>query len=249
MSNLSEATERIIRAEEDLARNSEKDELGFSKYEKDKFERQHELAADLAEKQGIPLISAIVIAGDLLSKERSERWVEQGADAVEVARFVGSYGRFDFIVEQWQAGRISDDWFFENLVEEWRGADPDDTNPLYLHIWEQARERWGGGPKGKRSSYIRDGKPLPKGPLIVYRGQLADPNETLGIAWSLNKDIAMKFAKTGGLRGAQLGGNLLKLRVPKDRVLAYITGRGEDEVIFDPRWAGFGQRWFKDGEE
>lgn len=249
MSNLSEKTLAIIRAEEEAFRNAPQ-VGGFSKLEIEKFERQNKLAAEIAERDGIPHISAIVIAGDLLSKERSERWVEQGADAAEVSRFVGSYGRFDFIVGQWQAGHISDDWFFENLVEEWRGADPDDTNPLYLDIWKQARERNVVSHDRNRKGwtpYLRDGKVLPKGKLTAYRGQLADPTEggPVGIAWSLKREVAERFARTGGLRGANLPGNLLKVQLPKDRVLAYITGRGEEEVIFDPTWPGFGS-WVKD---
>lgn len=200
-------------------------------------QRRMEIAEQLTKDDpSLPPIAAIVMAGDMASAERSERWVAEGADAIDCVRFVGSYARFGFAVKMWQQGLIPEDWLLDELPELWRGSDPDDTDPVFLDLWVKARERWGGGPKGMRSSYVRDGAALPKGPLFVYRGQRGGADEKLGIAWTTDIKIAEKFARTGGLRGATFDGTVFKVRLPKDRVLAYLTGRGESEVIFDPTW-------------
>lgn len=193
----------------------------------------------------IPPIAAIVIAGDIASAKRSEQWVEQGADAEEVLGFVGSYARLDFAVKMYEAGKLSEGYLLDNLPDLWRGSDPDDSDPRFLKLWTKARERHVyGQKKGQRTSYITDGKKLPKGPLMVYRGERGNPSYPTGIAWTTDLHIAEKFARTGGLRANTGPGTVFKARVPKDQVLAYLTGRGENEVIFDPAWlqrAGYWQ--------
>lgn len=244
---LSEKTRAIINADQ-----SQKVDPGDLEALVASEARRMELAAEFtAAHPDVSPIAAIVIGGDLASAERSERWVRQGAEATEVVTFVGSYARFDFAYKMWQEGLIPDEWMFDNLPELWRGSDPDDTRPEYLALWKRAQERWVTLPRSKRvdwegkrlptTSYVNDGEALPKGTLTVYRGELGDGSDgPTGIAWSVNPAIAGKFAKTGGLRGHIGDGTVFKVRLPKDRVLAYLTGRGEQEVIFDPEWLKLG---------
>lgn len=209
-------------------------QAGFSEAEVADFAEQNRLAGELYEQYGIPPMSALVIAADRLSKTRSETWVGLGADAVEVASFVGSYARFDFWYEQWMLKRITRDVFFDRLPDNWVSADPDDTKPEYLAVWKMARDR-------NRGLYLRDGKALPRAKVLtVYRGQVG--GDRPGISWSLDRRVAQKFARTGGLRGNVPGGQVYRASVARSSVLAYLTKRGESEVIFDPRGPGVSVR-------
>jgi hypothetical protein len=64
----------------------------------------------------------------------------------------------------------------------------------------------------------------------IYRGQVGDQ---IGISWTLDYEIARKFAITGGTREPIAGGKILELMVTRADVLAYLTGRGESELIID----------------
>ena len=195
-----------------------------------------EKAAALAKEQGIPYISAVVIAGDILSGERSKQWVERGLDGTEAVGFVGSFARLDFVVWAVEGGHLPDTYLMDNLPDLWRGSDPDDSDPRFLSLWKRA---WLAGeatifdsPKGMTLlDNVTDGEWVK-----VYRGQVGDRNQPTGIAWSTDWKVANKFAKTGGLRGViDLGGYVLTRWVKREDILAYLVGRGESEVVVDPR--------------
>lgn len=112
------------------------------------------------------------------------------------------------------------------LPDLWREADPDDTNPEYLSLWREAWTR-----NGRET--ICDGPSLATIKLTIYRGQ--KKSATVGFAWTLDRAIAAKFAKSGGLRGRIPDGTILKAIVRRKDVYGYLTKRGESEIIIDPR--------------
>lgn len=192
---------------------------------KDRMARQHEIMSELIDK-GVPTINAIVQAGDLQSAEMANDMVRRGTPPGAALNLVGSYARFD-----WAVANLPRPQLLRRLPELWIGADPDDTRPEYLALWREAYDANGG-------NTILDGRPLPirygigdaKRPpvLTVYRGQVGD---AVGISWTLDHAIAKKFARTGGGRQLVRGGRILKRIVKRSEVLAYLTGRGESEVI------------------
>ena len=105
-------------------------------------------------------------------------------------------------------------------------GDPDDTDGRYLRLWKSA---W----VANGRHYIRDGRSLPRSGrlLTVYRGQM--PEDKFGIAWTTDPKIAQVFANGAGARVPQ-NGTVFMAHVHRDHVYAYLTGRGESEVILDP---------------
>lgn len=169
--------------------------------------------------QGYSVINAIVMAGDMVSAERIDELVRQGEKPQDLVWMIGSYARFD-----WAVQKLPRQKFFEILPALWVGSDPDDTNPEYLNLWREARAR-------NKGRVITDGKPLPKGSTFtVYRGQVGDAK---GFAWSLDRAIAEKFAKSGGGRGFVTGGKVLTRTVRRADIIAYLTSRNESEVILN----------------
>lgn len=175
---------------------------------------------------GIDQISALTIAGD----ERSAAWldsrVEKGEDALQMAHLCGSYSTMNFALKHLEAGHIDKAALLRELPELWRGSDPDDTDPRFLALWKDAR--------AAKKGYIRDGHALPPGNRVtVFRGQRRfDP---FGIAWTTDIGVAKQFALTFGLRGGpQEGGVVFMANAPRSAIIAYLTGRGESEVIVDP---------------
>jgi hypothetical protein len=194
-------------------------------------QRTNEIASDLMEANpDLHPVTASIIANDLLSAEHRTKQVAAGADATDVVWLVGSYARWDWAITMVSQGKISTQWFSENIADLWRGSDPDDTKHENLAIWQHARRTHGG--------VIRDDKPLPKpdkdGMLRVYRG-ITQPGGERGIAWTTDPKIAAKFASGAGERIPVVGGVVITGRVRPSSVLAYLTERGESEVIVDPR--------------
>jgi hypothetical protein len=194
-------------------------------------ERTNEIASGLIEKNpDLNFITASIIANDILSAEHRTKQVADGADATSVVWLVGSFARWDWTIAMVSAGKISAAWFADNIADLWRGSDPDDTNMSNLAIWQHARRAKGG--------VIRDGKPLPKadkdGMIRVYRGITQTGGER-GIAWTTDPKIAAKFANGAGERIRIVGGVVITGRVRPSSVLAYLTERGESEVIVDHR--------------
>jgi hypothetical protein len=183
-------------------------------------------AAIMAAQPTLPFISAYIMAGDQLSAERAERWMDAGADFLDVWVFVGSYARLGCAIKAQAAGRVGADWLLDNLPWLWSGSDPDDTDPTFLSWWKTAYIRNGGT--------VLDGEPLPgRGPILLHRGQDADA--PLGIAWTTDKAVAEKFARGAGIRQSNRAGTVITTWVERSDILAYLTGRGESECIIDPR--------------
>jgi hypothetical protein len=192
-------------------------------------DKTNEIAADLVKAMpGLHYITASVMANDLLSaRYRSEQVAAGEAKAEDVVWLIGSYARWDWAVTMVAAGRLPEAWFDENIADLWRGSDPDDTNPAYLAIWKTAARRNGG--------YVRDGRGLPRSAsLTVYRGGPPTPATRRGFAWTTDPKIAAKFASGAGERIQRKDGVVISGIVNRKDVLAYITGRGESEVIVDP---------------
>ena len=175
----------------------------------------------------MPFISALVIARDMASADRSMDWLRTGKyDWKRAEVFCGSYGRLDLRVRAWEEGLITDEQAFDDLPSTWSGSDPDDTDPRFLALWKSAYAANGG-------FYLRDGGPLPpKRTLVIFRGQ--DAGAPFGIAWSLDPMVAAKFASGAATRQRDRFGVVYRAIVKRSDVLGYMTGRHEAEVIVDP---------------
>lgn len=218
---LSEATRRVLGA-------AVEPEFGSEAFVA-RFARQGELATEL--QAADPLlrpVTSMIIAGDRQSADRADEWVRSGADAAEVSAFVGSYARLDFLVRWRDVGRVDEGWLLDELPGLWSGSDPDDSDPRFLRLWYAARRR-------NRGLYVRDGRALPRGPgLTLFRGQ--DAGAIVGCSWTLDPKVARRFADGAATRQADRGGVVLRCDgFPRRAALAYLTGRGEQEVIVDPR--------------
>ena len=191
------------------------------------FEQTDAVAQKLMKEQpDLHPVTARVIAGDIMSASRATQEVEAGVAATEAVHMVGSFVRWDWVVTMVRLGKIDEAWFAENICDLWRSADPDDTSVENLRIWQTARRANGG--------MIRDGKPFPKGKAVpVFRG--GRPNTvSSGFAWTTDPKIARKFANGAGERIEIKGGIVIGGWAKPADVLAYITLRGESEVIINP---------------
>lgn len=180
--------------------------------------------------EGVHPITAHIMAGDILSAQRATAAVAYGSPATLEYVKVGSYARWDWVVSMLIAGKVSEQWFADNICHLWSGADPDDTSDQNLRLW---RRFW-----ARNGATIRDGKALPKpvsatGLIKVYRGGM--PGDlTGGFAWTTDPKVAQRFALGAGTRVPIKGGAVISGQVRPGQVMAYITGRGEAEVIVDP---------------
>lgn len=140
-------------------------------------------------------------------------------DFVGALDLYGHAERLGAVWRWWSAGRGS---LRDALAEAWQSAEYPGT--AHLGLWRAiaADER------------IEDGEPMPAGdPLVVYRGQ--GNGEPVGISWTLDRETAAWFARNLPRLGPRPDGGLVLVgRVRRDRVLAYLTSRGEREVIVDP---------------
>lgn len=197
------------------------------------MERRQRVAEELHTKDPkLSYISAYVIAGDVMSREDADAALAEGRSFWEAVACVGSYARFEYIVQGYESGKVPPDEFFKRMPEEWRGSDPDDTDPRYLELWKQAAARW---VAAGRTHYVRDGRGLPNRgkDLTVYRGQ--DAGAPFGIAWTLNDDVALAFANGRATRQANRGGVVVERKIKRSDVLGFLTRRNEYEVILDPK--------------
>ncbi len=168
---------------------------------------------------------AITMAGDLLAAERSKRWLAEGCPVEDAMVFVGSYGRLAFAVWAVENGYASKDWLLDALPDVWSGSDPDDGDPRFEALWVEAWER-----NGRAAVLQNPEKALPRKKMLhVYRGQ--DAGAPLGIAWSLDRKVAEKFARGAATRQSDRCGVVIEAMVHRDRVLGFCSDRGEAEVI------------------
>lgn len=182
------------------------------------WQRVESVAAELCE-QGMHPLQARIVAGDILSQEGADQAIADGLAPEKAVWLVGSYARMG-----WALRALPRPLLLRMLPELWCGSDPDDSDPAFLQLWRAAFQANGG-------EIITDSQPLPAaGQLLVYRGQLGDK---LGISWTLDRKIARKFAMNGGQRVVTEGGVILERSVPRRHILAYLTGRGEQEIIVD----------------
>jgi hypothetical protein len=198
----------------------------------DRETRQQKIAGTIIrENPTWPYITALIVAGDRISAENAWDYLVNGATFVRALVRVGSYARVDFAVRALDADLVDERTVFRMLPELWRSSDPDDEDPRFLDLWLRAYE-WNG-------SYLRDGRALPRTRVLdVYRGQdpIADADTLHGIAWSLDREVAEKFARGAALRTGDRDGTIYHARINRSSVLGYLTLRGEAEVVVDP-WA------------
>ena len=196
-------------------------------------QKQEKIMRDLREKfPTLPVITLIVMAGDIASRDIADRLVSEGMPPIRAARYIGSYARLDWLVEQYEKGNLPDDWLLNEFPSEWSSCDPDDTDPKFLKIWEKAWME-----NHCKTVYSDAGFPLniaQVDTVTVYRGQ-THFDEPLGIAWTTDREIAVKFAKGAGLRvRVENPISPLQAKIKVADIYGYLTGRGESEVVLDP---------------
>lgn len=186
---------------------------------------QHEL---LERDPSLGVITSHVIAQDLASLERVEAEVAAGEFTPEEGlHLVGSYARLEYAVKHLP----HDAALYKRLPDLWRDADPDDSDPTFEALWRDAWE-WNG-----RKPLHDERAMKQKGTLTLWRGEdrpdldLDEEAEPTGIAWTLDFAIADKFARGAGLRQRSREGVVLTAEVPATSAYAFITGRGESEVV------------------
>jgi len=141
--------------------------------------------------------------------------------------------RLSFLRLWWQSKIITVDILRSELPWVWVDAEPDDTEPRWRTLFCQA----------SKAGRLEDGAPLPEGEtLTVYRGQ--SPEDELGLAWTLDPATARFFA-----RRFHAGGSILAGSVARSDVLAYLTGRGEQEIDVDPRKVAGVSVWEEPSQE
>jgi hypothetical protein len=190
-------------------------------------------AAEATLPDSLPSITRMVMAQDIVSAARAERRLLSGeVNAAGSVYLVGSYAKLDYALRLVDAGKLSMEWLLHELPSLWRGSDPDDTDPRFLELWKEARRRAGRVVRDETANELFN-VPLPRRTFLVYRGQRS--GDPLGIAWSSKREVAEAFARGASFRGPIRDGELIVARARPSRVLAYITGRGEYEVIIDPK--------------
>jgi hypothetical protein len=177
----------------------------------------------------MPIWTAMVIAQDLSTIDRARQMIREGKDPLSAVHICGSYARFQAAVEL-----LPRKVLYEHIVDLWRGSDPKGSDADYLSVWKAAHASGLGRKRGSTTTYLRDGRGIPGSAYTVqvYRGQ--DPGPPSGLAWTRDLEVAVKFAKGAATRQGDRLGVVLHGIIPRKDILAYITGRNEDEVICDP---------------
>lgn len=162
---------------------------------------------------------ALTIGQDMASAERATELVRAGLRPLSALVFIGSYGRME-----WALDNLTERQLLLRICGLWSGSDPDDTNPRFAEMWRRLWWLRGHTP-------FLDGDPLPDGErLRIYRGQ--KPEAKVGIAWSMSEAVAEKFARGASERRADMGGVVLIQDIQREQIVAYLTKRGEQEVIW-----------------
>jgi hypothetical protein len=128
--------------------------------------------------------------------------------------------RLPMLRQLWLAKTIDRATLRNLLPKFWSDSEPNDADPRWLTLWRQA---------AKEGTVVSEGAMLPSSIDRIYRGG-AKPGDWKGIAWTTSYDTAMFFALRFRAVGVIFTG-----RVSTADVLGYVTDRGENEVIVDPR--------------
>lgn len=184
------------------------------------------LAAELSAKDPTLGYSALIIAGDMISRENGDDALAAGSPFMYAGMLVGSFARFAWAIDAYERGAIAWQDLAPNLPDLWRDSDPDDTDPRFAAVWRRARVEAG------RVITDADDVAPPTSPLTLYRGQ--DRGAPIGLSWSLDRATAVKFARGAGVRQASRKGVVLVGTCAYDDAFAYLTGRGEAEIVVDP---------------
>lgn len=126
--------------------------------------------------------------------------------------------RYDKLCDWWDRGRITESELREILPGIWMDVEFPSSNlsdPAYL--WHEA---------GFCTDNEEEWEALPD-PLPIYRGGRPD-----GIAWTVSKQMARFFAHR--FHALHENPTMWRAVVPKNEVLGYLTGRGEQEVVVEP---------------
>lgn len=187
--------------------------------------READIAATLD--PDLPTLTRIIMAGDLRQAQDALSRLRSGDIDIERAMILtGSYGRMAMLVQALDESLVPLAKALDLLPQWWPSSDPDDTDPRLISLWESAFSR-------KGSLVTDEGHDLPrKAWLTIWRGQrTTDP---IGCAWSLDRGVAERFAHGASFRTAIANPQIIEAKVPRGIVLAYLTGRGEEEVIINP---------------
>lgn len=186
-------------------------------------------------------VTLFVLSGDLAHSEKVDALFQAGEISFDEAQnAMGSFARWDWLMKQYRAGTINPVKFHENMCHWWSASDPDDTDKMSLEMFKNARAASPVIPnRGQYLSDEHESLPLTEF-LTVYHGQDLYEKK-IGFAWTLDLAIAKKFA-AGAWARAPRPGFVLKGVVERINILAYITGRGEQEVIVQPKLVKFKQK-------
>jgi len=119
--------------------------------------------------------------------------------------------------------------FWHVFLETWSMCD--DTNSVQRRLMRQLRSR-GSGIEHLNADARAFFDRLPD-PAKVYRGCARE--RIRRIAWTTDREVARSVAV--GHRGIRVPrAVVVAARIPKDAVYAVFLGRGESEVLVEPRW-------------
>lgn len=190
-------------------------------------ERQSAIAAQLLEKDPTLGVTAYIIAGDIMSVERAEAMVKAGMSIEKASVFIGSYLRLKWLVGKFRAGKLNTAWLLKEFPREWSMSDPDDTDPAMAELWYM-------GWAFNAQQPLTYSKKLPPGETFtIYRGQ-DKAGDRMGLSWTLDRKVAVRFAKGAALRQRNRAGVVVCAEVKRSDIYGYLTGRGESEIIADP---------------
>jgi len=182
----------------------------------------------------LPYASAWVMAADYVGGDLVLEKLERGELTWQQAEpLIGSYARLDARLKARARGLITTKQALHDLPGAWSGSDPDDTKEPYLALWREAWEANGRVMLRDSNVTVPD-----RNYVRVFRGQdrVDGPRtpRSFGIAWSLSKATARKFAMGAATRQGNREGVIYTALVQPRDIYGFMTQRGEREVIIDP---------------
>ncbi len=161
--------------------------------------------------------------------------------AIETALGEKDYNRFVFLHErpyrvhafQEIALELSDVAYWPMLREIW--SDSENVFQNHMLWWEMLTS-----PRKKRNLFTacEDRSAFKKQPstLAIYRGttDLEMNGHYLGFSWTLSEDKARWFASRFNKENENP--IVARAKVAKKDVIGFVKGRGEEEIVVEPRW-------------